>query len=353
MKQKQIYLFIYLKSRCFFCNSRDVGNLMSGSSAFSESSCTSGSSLEYGKIRNNTEILYCSVPQGPPILESFSIAHPQAPALTREKLQQLLHPMGVTQQQCHICKANFPPKVLPTTDFLHLSSQAISRQSEAVFILRLLSNPHNSNSQSPWTPVDLPPYPGYARLWRACLCGSYSIQTTTNQLLYSPTASDASLCPNRLPRMWGSLPCFCSPTPRTGQSHSLSSSFPFFTSSFQAVEWIHIFLSSGQGILPLFSWYSVRNAASINIFMRHPWREMDSMFTYSSAILLTRIYVYLRKKISISIDFSNTSHVYLLFFENKFPLFQIISIFNTILSFIVTKLYIRSSDLINFILEKV
>ena len=96
--------------------------------------------------------------------------------------------------------------------------------------------------------------------------------------------------------MWGSPPCFCSSTPSPGQPHSLSSTFPSFSSSFQAVEWIHVFLSSGQGILPLFSWHSVRNAASINVFMRHPWWQMDFMFTYSSAILLTPIYVCLRKE---------------------------------------------------------
>ena len=153
--------------------------------------------------------------------------------------------------------------------------------------------------------------------------------------------------------MWGSLPCFCSPTPRTGQSHSLSSSFPFFTSSFQAVEWIYIFLSSGQGILPLFSWYSVRNAASINVFVRHPWREMVSMFTYSSAILLTPIYVCLRKKCQFLLTLVTPHMFTFCFLKINFHFFRPFQFCNTILSFIVTKLYIRSSDLINFILEKV
>ena len=33
---------VFLKFSCFFCDPADVGNLISGSSAFSKSSCTSG-----------------------------------------------------------------------------------------------------------------------------------------------------------------------------------------------------------------------------------------------------------------------------------------------------------------------
>ena len=129
--------------------------------------------------------------------------------------------------------------------------------------------------------------------------------------------------------------------------------FPFFTSSFQAVEWIHIFLSSGQGILPLFSWYSVRNAASIKVFVRHPWWEMDSMFTYSSAILSTPIYLCLRKKFQFLLTLVTPHMFTFCFLKKKFHIFRPFQFHNTILSFIVTKLYIRSSDLINFILENV
>ena len=99
--------------------------------------------------------------------------------------------------------------------------------------------------------------------------------------------------------------------------------FPFFFFFFfsSAVEWIHIFLSSGQGILPLFSWYSVRNAASINVFVRHPWWEMDSMFTYSSAILSTPIYVCLRKKFQFLLTLVTPHMFTFCFLKKKFPLF--------------------------------
>ena len=35
---------VFLEFHCFFCDAADVGNLFSGSSAFSKSACTSGSS---------------------------------------------------------------------------------------------------------------------------------------------------------------------------------------------------------------------------------------------------------------------------------------------------------------------
>ena len=48
---------------------------------------------------------------------------------------------------------------------------------------------------------------------------------------------------------------------------------------------IFIVLSSVQGLLLVSGRYSVRIVASIDVFLMHPWREMNSTSTYSSATL--------------------------------------------------------------------
>ena len=119
-----------------------------------------------------------------------------------------------------------------------------------------------------------------------CLCGSHSIQTVIDQLLHSPTASNAFHLSQTVALMWGSDPCFNSFTPWIRvQSCSLSSfSLPSFI--LPRFVWTCVFLSSGEGLLPALTWCSVRSSASEGVFLMHLWREMYSTSTCSSAIFL-------------------------------------------------------------------
>ena len=106
----------------------------------------------------------------------------------------------------------FPPEAFPSTDFLH-SVLLGHLPSAAVLILGFLSNPHGSSIQPPWSSVALRPCSRYISLWHRLSVWFHSIWTVTDQLLHSPKALNASLLPNQLPRMLGSLPCFSSLTP--------------------------------------------------------------------------------------------------------------------------------------------
>ena len=48
---------------------------------------------------------------------------------------------------------------------------------------------------------------------------------------------------------------------------------------------IFLVLSGVRGLLLVFSWCSVRIVPSLDVFLMHLWREMDSMSSYSSATL--------------------------------------------------------------------
>ena len=64
----------------------------------------------------------------------------------------------------------------------------------------------------------------------------------------------------------------------------LSSSFSLLFSVLPSYAGIFIVLSVVQGLLLVFSPCSVRIVASVDVFLMHPWREMNSTSTYSSAI---------------------------------------------------------------------
>ena len=89
-------------------------------------------------------------------------------------------------------------------------------------------------------------------------------------------------CPNWLPPMWGSLPCFKFPIlgGRSGPTHSLSSSeSPFFPSSYltfcRSTYYFSMIRDSCQS-----SAGALRSSALEDVFLMHPWREMHSTFTY-------------------------------------------------------------------------
>ena len=153
--------------------------------------------------------------------------------------------------------------------------------------LGLLSNPY--------TPApschtgDCVPVQGRSGCGKDCLCGSHPIQTVTYQLLHSLTASTVSPLSQTIAPMWGSDPCFNSPTLQVQVQSCSLSSFSLTSFILLSFAWICIFLSSGQGLLPTPSWCSARSSASEDVFLMHPWREMYSTSTYSSAILLPSV----------------------------------------------------------------
>ena len=59
--------------------------------------------------------------------------------------------------------------------------------------------------------------------------------------------------------------------------------------------WIRMFLLSSQGVLPGFTWSSVRTAASLDVLM-HRWREVYPTSTYPSIILSTPICAWIRNE---------------------------------------------------------
>ena len=96
--------------------------------------------------------------------------------------------------------------------------------------LGLLSNPY--------TPApschtgDCVPVQGRSGCGKDCLCGSHPIQTVTYQLLHSLTASTASPLSQTIAPMWGSDPCFNSPTLQVQVQSAHSPLFPFLPSSY-------------------------------------------------------------------------------------------------------------------------
>ena len=102
---------------------------------------------------------------------------------------------------------------------------------------------------------------------KGCLCGSHFIQIATDQLLHSPTASNASPLSEAIAPMWGFESCFSSPTVWYTSSPAHSLLFPLILPSFA---WVQILLSGGQGLLPALSLCSV----SEGVFLMHPWRDV-------------------------------------------------------------------------------
>ena len=94
-------------------------------------------------------------------------------------------------------------------------------------------------------------------------------------------SSDSDNCPNV-----GSRPLLQFPPP-TEDISSPTNTPVFPPSSFilPNFAWFYICFSTGQVHLSALSWCSLCTSVSEGVFLMDPWREMYSMFTYSSAIL--------------------------------------------------------------------
>ena len=71
-------------------------------------------------------------------------------------------------------------------------------------------------------------------------------------------------------------------------------------------EGIFIVLSGVQGLLLVFSQCSVRTVASIDVFLMHLWREMNSTSTYSSAILNISLKIFLKNIFKVQVILTKT-----------------------------------------------
>ena len=133
------------------------------------------------------------------------------------------------------------------------------------------------------------------------LCISDSVPSSVDQSLHLfPTASNASLLSQLIspsergfPFQRGGFPYFgISPLLQLPclrvqvLSRFLSSSFSLLFFILPSYAGVFIVLSGVQGLLLVFSQWSVRIVASIDVFLMHLWREVNSMSSYSSAIFL-------------------------------------------------------------------
>ena len=85
----------------------------------------------------------------------------------------------------------------------------------------------------------------------------------------------------------GSLLCFSSPTPGCWSCPACPPPpSRFFLSSLPNHAWIHIIRFGSQGLLLVFSQCSVTTVLSVDALLMHLWREVHSMSTYFSTILV-------------------------------------------------------------------
>lgn len=119
-----------------------------------------------------------------------------------------------------------------------------------------------------------------------CLCVSPSIQTVTDQRAHPLIASNAPFCPSQSLWMWESLLCFSPAAPGCWSCPACPPPSPFSPSSLPNHAWVYTILSGGQGLLLVFSQCSVTTVLSVDVFLMHLWREMHSMSTYFSTILV-------------------------------------------------------------------
>ena len=161
----------------------------------------------------------------------------------------------------------FLPKAFPTAISFCASLQSISLQSTADLTLGFLSNPYTAAPSCCIVQETCVPVQCMYGCCKGCLCGSHFIQIATDQLLHSPTASNASPLSEAIAPMWGFESCFSSPTVWYTSSPAHSLLFPLILPSFA---WVQILLSGGQGLLPALSLCSV----SEGVFLMHPWRDV-------------------------------------------------------------------------------
>ena len=192
------------------------------------------------------------------------------------------------------------------------SNPADSPWSTGVLTLGSFRSPHGPSSQLPWTPVDSQACPRYESL-QPGLSVWFSLRSDGHRLVSSLPNSFKWL-PHSSGRPWrGDLsPALQLLSPRLVPCALLLS--PSFLSLLSFVllssVWIWIFHLSSQGVLPVFTWSSVRTAASLEVLdekkKRKKKRKKDvldasvergvSTSTYLSVILSTSFWGCIRNQ---------------------------------------------------------
>ena len=174
------------------------------------------------------------------------------------------------------------------------SPQAVSPQPTAVLAPGLLSNPHDPAPSPHAHQQTHVPVRGMQGHGMDCLCSSHcpvcrrpAISSSSESLRCFPSV------PTNFPVSEGVFPdagtslLLQLPPGEQVPSCFLSSSFSLLSFILPSYAGIFIVLSGVQGLLLVFSQYFVTIVPSIDVFLMHLWREMNSMSSYSSAILKT------------------------------------------------------------------
>ena len=152
--------------------------------------------------------------------------------------------------------------------------------------LMILALQHNSSSsQHPCALVDKHACPGYIEPQHR-LSMWFSLYSDCHRSAVSPSSDSLKRFPSvptAFPRCRVS-PLLQLPNPWVEvHSCSLSSFFSLLSFILPSYSWIRIILSSGQGLLLVFSWCSI---ASVDIFLTHSWSKRHSTSTYPPSWLL-------------------------------------------------------------------
>ena len=91
----------------------------------------------------------------------------------------------------------------------------------------------------------------------------------------------------QLPRCGDRTPASIPPPTEGRSSPTNTPVFPPSSFILPSFSWVCIFFSTGQGLLSTLSWYPACTSVSEGVFLMHPWREMCSTSTSSSALLFS------------------------------------------------------------------
>ena len=219
---------------------------------------------------------------------SLSIVSCQCWHVGGERLWWWLHPPRMTQQY-HLASmaawlssstgiSHHSP--LPHIPSIHLSAVNSSP------CPGIAPQPLNSSSQ----PL---PSRGSMTLSRVCMAAArtvwFSFHLGCHISVVSLSALNVSPLTQTIAPMWGSDPCFSSPTCWGWSSPTNTPVFPPSSFILPSFVWFYIFFSAGQVLLSTLSWCSACTSVSEGVFLMYPWREMYSTFTNSSTILFSLV----------------------------------------------------------------
>ena len=104
--------------------------------------------------------------------------------------------------------------------------------------------------------------------------------------------------------MWGSDPCFSSPT-HQGHVQSYEHSCDFLPSSFilPSFAWLYVFFSTGQVLLSTLSWCSAGTSVSEGVFLIHGRESMERNVLYVHLLLCHLVLLYIEILIRVLLKY--------------------------------------------------